>query len=92
MSQVFLYLPFGNAEHPSQSIGGHASIGQEIDDPLTKRAFRGQHGSMVITQSTKSQMAGACLITLHLKSFTLNGCTAASILSKSIPALRLTSD
>ncbi len=45
MSQVFLYLPFRNAEHAGQLIGGHPSVGQKIDDALTECAFRRQHVS-----------------------------------------------
>jgi hypothetical protein len=47
MSQVLLHLSFRNAEHPGQLIGGHPSVGQDIDDALTKRALRGQHVHMV---------------------------------------------
>jgi hypothetical protein len=91
MSQVLLHLPFRNTEHPSQLIGGHPSIGQEINHALTQGPFRKQHGNMVSTQLRKSQITGACSFRNHMKCEVLNGCTAASILSESNPASFITS-
>jgi len=56
MSQVLLYLPFGNPEQASQLIAGHPLVGQKIDDALAERAFRRQHACMVRTELRKIQM------------------------------------
>lgn len=61
MSQVLLHLPFRNSKYPSQLIGCEPSIGQEINDALTRGPFRRHHARMVRSESKKSQMIGAGL-------------------------------
>jgi hypothetical protein len=56
MSQVLLYLPFRNAEHPSQLIRRHSVVSQEIDEALTRGPLGRQHGDMVSTRLMKSQI------------------------------------
>ncbi len=91
MSQVFLYLPFRNAEHAGQLIGGHPSVGQKIDDALTECAFKRQHVSYRKHEDQEKPDTPGGSSTNHLKSCALKGCTDASNMSKSVPASIVTS-
>jgi hypothetical protein len=55
MSQVLLHLSFWNPEHARELIGGHPSIGQEINDALTQSPFERQHVCMLRTGVRKIQ-------------------------------------
>jgi len=67
MSQVLLYLPFWNTEHPSQFMACHPSIGQEIDDALTQGAFWRQHAIMVSIRSRKYQRSWSVQSSMGLR-------------------------
>ena len=91
MSQVFLYQPFRNAEGSGELIARHWGAGQEFDDASACGLSGIQHGDMVGIQTGKIQSPWTERLANPLKSEALNGCTAAGILSKSDPALIVTS-
>ncbi|HXX75048.1 MAG TPA: hypothetical protein VEI50_07950 [Nitrospiraceae bacterium] len=56
MSQVILHLSLWNPQQLGELVGREASVGDQLNDPLTRGSFRRQHGPHPRQSRAESQL------------------------------------